>query len=66
MMADMALFSGTTQVAYIAREPDYATNTVSVFNIEPSGESRECMLASEAALMSVWMTPAEDDAWKDV
>jgi hypothetical protein len=41
-------------------------NIVQETVIDPTSSGRECMLASEKALIHVWMTRAEDEAWKDL
>jgi hypothetical protein len=47
-------------------ESAFAVNTTQEIVIEQATMSKEIMLASERALMSVWMTPEEDEAWKDL
>ena len=64
-MWDTAVGAATTSPGYIAQEERHAANTTREIII-PVSNSREYMLASEKALMSIWMTPEEDEAWKDL
>jgi hypothetical protein len=47
-------------------ESAYAENTTQEIIIEQSSMAREVMLASEQSLMSVWMNPEEEEAWKNL
>jgi hypothetical protein len=67
MMSASALVMGTIYTPYSASlESASAENNVQEIVIEPTSFSREYMLASEKALLSVWMTPEEEEAWKDL
>jgi hypothetical protein len=66
-MSHSSLVMGTIYTPYSASlEPVSAENNVQEIVIEPINSSWEYMLASEKALRSIWMTPAEDEAWKDL
>ena len=66
-MSDSTLVMGTIYAPYSASiESSFASNNTQEIVIEPARLSRECMLASEKSLMSVWMTPDEEEAWKDL
>jgi hypothetical protein len=51
---------------YCYAESAFAVNITQEIVIEQATMSKELMLASERALMLVWMTPEEDEAWKDL
>lgn len=61
-MSDTALVS----TIYPASSESASANNVQEIVIQPPNVSREYMLASEKSLMSVWMTPEEEEAWKDL
>ena len=66
-MSDSALLMCTTYTPHNAStESGFAANSAQEIVIEPAIPSREYMLASEKSLMSVWMTPDEEEAWKDL
>lgn len=65
-MSDSALVMGTIYSSHNTSESAFAANNVQEIVIEPSKLSKECMLASEKSLMLVWMTPDEEEAWKDL
>ena len=62
-MSDSALVMGAI---FNSSESVFSTNNVQEIVIEPANMSREYMLASEKSLMSIWMTPEEEEAWKDL
>jgi hypothetical protein len=77
MMADSTLAMGTiyaplrvsVEIAfahYGYGEYAFAKNTTQEIVIEPSSLSKELMFASEKSLMTLWMNPEEDEAWKDL
>ena len=47
-------------------ESAYAENTTQEIIIKQSSMARDIMLASEQSLMSVWMNPEEEEAWKNL
>jgi hypothetical protein len=66
-MSQSALVIGTIHAShYASAESALAGNTVQEIVIEPASLSRAIMLASEGSLTSVWMTPDEEEAWKDL
>ena len=54
-------------VIYEEKAPAYTENTPKetyvIFNID---ETEEITLFSEPTLHKIWMTPEEDEAWKDL
>jgi hypothetical protein len=64
-MSDSALVMGTIYSSHFTSESKFAANNVQEIVIEPT-QGREYMLASEKSLRSVWMTPDEEEAWKDL
>ena len=65
-MFDATVASATVSEGYVPRQDgDYAANTTQEITI-PISDTREYMLASERALAAIWMTPDEDEAWKDL
>jgi hypothetical protein len=66
-MSDSALVVGTIYTPDSASSgPAFAANNAQEVVIEPASMQREYMLASEKSLMSLWMTPDEEEAWKDL
>jgi len=65
-MSDSSLVMGTIYSSHNPSESTFAANNVQEIVIKPSNLSKQCMLASEKSLMSVWMTPDEEEAWKDL
>ena len=66
-MSDSALVMGTIYTPHnSSTESGFAANNAQEIVIEPASLNREYMLASEKSLMSVWMTPDEEEAWKDL
>ena len=65
-MSDSALVMGTIYSSHNTSDSAFAANNAQEIIIEPSNLRKECMLASEKSLMSVWMTPDEEEAWKDL
>ncbi|MGA2974749.1 MAG: hypothetical protein ABSF77_05510 [Spirochaetia bacterium] len=66
-MSDSSLVIGTIYTPHSASaEPSFAANNAQEIVIEPTDLGREFMLASVKSLMSVWMTPDEEEAWKDL
>ncbi|MCX5914293.1 MAG: hypothetical protein NTV04_20455 [Deltaproteobacteria bacterium] len=51
---------------YCYAESAFAKNTTQEIVIEQSSLSKEVMLASEKSLMTLWMNPEEEEAWKDL
>jgi hypothetical protein len=64
-MSDVTATIGRAKPVYASREQSVATNAVQEIIIAPE-TARDYMLASERSLMSIWMTPEEDEAWKDL
>ena len=57
---------GTAYAVYAAQETKYAANTTQEINIRPTIAVGEYALVSETSLASIWMTPEEDEAWKNL
>ena len=53
------------RAVYASGERSVSTNEAQEVIITPDS-ARDYMLASEKSLMSIWMTPEEDEAWKDL
>ena len=66
MMSDTSLKTGTTYSPHSAGEACLAENRAQQVVLLPPNLSRECMIASEQSLWSIWMTPEEDEAWADL
>jgi hypothetical protein len=66
MMLDTGLAKGTAYAAYATQEPKYAANTTQEIVIRPTSAIGEYALASETSLISIWMTPEENEAWKNL
>ncbi len=64
-MPNTAIATADTFLGYMPQDVEYASNTTQEIVI-PVSNSREYMLASEKALSAIWMTPEEDEAWKDL
>jgi hypothetical protein len=68
-MADTALQSSTSyneiRSGYQVQELRFVSNEVQEFVFSFEG-TRDFLLASERALLPIWMTPEEDEAWKDL
>ncbi len=69
-MSDLALAFATTYrqigATYQAKESSYTENVVQEVEVMMDEATRDLLLASERALYSDWMTPEEDEAWKDL
>ena len=63
-MSSCAVATADTFLGYMPHV-DRSGNTAQEVVIEVSSR-REYMLASEKALSAIWMTPEEDEAWKDL
>jgi hypothetical protein len=63
-MLDNGQAKGTAYAVYASQEPTYAANTTQEIVIRP--KAGEYAIASEKSLASIWMTPEEDEAWKDL
>lgn len=68
-MSDPTLTIGTvvlgSEPVYASQETNVATNDAQEVLVT-SDSAKDFMLASEKSLKSIWMTPAEDEAWKDL
>jgi hypothetical protein len=65
-MFDTPIATATTLEGFAPHQDGgYAANTAREV-IVAADDTREYMLASERALAAVWMTPEEDEAWKDL
>ncbi len=64
-MWDTAAGAAITSPGYIAQEETRAANTAREIVIQAE-HSRGYMLASQQVLSTLWMTPEEDEAWKDL
>jgi len=76
-MSDSTLVMGTVYsphhasvesayATYAHGESAFAENITQEIVIEQPDAGKEIMFASEQSLMSVWMTPEEEEAWKDL
>ena len=66
-MSGSALVVGTIHAShYPSAESALAANTAQEILVEPASLGKDIMLASEKSLMAVWMTPEEEEAWKDL
>jgi hypothetical protein len=64
-MWNTAIATADTLLGYMPQDVERSGNTTQEVVIDvPS--SREYMLASEKSLSAIWMTPEEDEAWKDL
>ena len=64
-MSNIAIATADTFLGYMPQEVDEVRNTTQEI-IVPLNETRDYMLASERALSAIWMTPEEDEVWKDL
>ncbi len=51
---------------YEAKHASYTENVVEEIEVVMDDATRSFLLASEKTLKSIWMTPEEDEAWKDL
>jgi hypothetical protein len=66
MMSDTVLAKGTAYVAYATQEPRYAGNTTQEIMFPQTSVIGEYALVSETSLSAIWMTPEENEAWKNL
>ena len=64
-MPNGAVATADTLLGYMPQSVESAGNTTQVI-VVPASNSRDYSLASEKALSAIWMTPEEDEAWKDL
>jgi hypothetical protein len=64
-MPNTAVASADTFLGYAPQDVECAGNTTQEIVIS-SSNGQDYMLASEKALSALWMTPEEDEAWKDL
>jgi hypothetical protein len=57
--------TATVFPGYIPRHEEYAANTTQIVTF-PVNDARDYMLASQKSLASIWDSPEEDEAWKDL
>jgi hypothetical protein len=65
MMPNAAVATADTLLGYMPQSVEYAGNTTQEV-VVPVSNSRDFVLASEKALSAIWITPEEDEAWKDL
>jgi hypothetical protein len=65
-MLDIGQARGTAYAAYASQETRYAANNTQEILVPPSRATGEYALASETSLSSIWMTPEENEAWKNL
>ena len=68
-MSDATLTIGTVflggKSVYASNEGNVATNETQEVIVRPD-TARNFMIASEGSLKKIWMTPEEDEVWKDL
>jgi hypothetical protein len=64
-MSNTAIATADTFLGYMPQVVEEVRNTIQEI-IVPVSSSRDYMLASEKALSAIWMTPEEEEAWKDL
>ena len=65
-MFDNGPAKGTAYAVYASQEPRYAANTTQEIVVRPTSAFGEYALMSETSLASIWMTPEENEAWKNL
>ena len=65
-MFDKGSARGTAYAAYVSQETRYAGNITQEIVVRPTNEVGKYALMSETSLASIWMTPEENEAWKNL
>jgi len=65
-MFDNGPAKGTAYAAYATQEPKCAANNTQEIVIQSTSVAGEYALISETSLASIWLTPEESEAWKNL